>query len=90
MGVSIAQAGLADIFFWAGDWDRAVDLCKQVLPTNHVYEDRRDGRLWPGYGPAGVTRRCGRCSTRHTSWLLRPANCSGRPWWPPPGPKLTG
>ncbi len=59
MGVLIAQAGLAEIYFWAGEWDRTVDLCKPVLSSNRVERvlgmvvlarvraRRRDPEVWP-------------------------------------------
>jgi DNA-binding CsgD family transcriptional regulator/tetratricopeptide (TPR) repeat protein len=31
-----AQADLAQLCFWAGDWDSAVDLCKPARASNHV------------------------------------------------------
>ncbi|HXW79652.1 MAG TPA: AAA family ATPase [Acidimicrobiales bacterium] len=54
-----AQANLAEIYFWAGDWDRAAALCKPVLASNHVSRiqamvylarvraRRRDPEVWP-------------------------------------------
>jgi DNA-binding CsgD family transcriptional regulator/tetratricopeptide (TPR) repeat protein len=54
-----AQSSLAAVLFWAGDWDRAVELCKPVLGSNHVTRiqamvvlariraRRRDPEVWP-------------------------------------------
>jgi DNA-binding CsgD family transcriptional regulator len=54
-----AQSNLAEICFWAGDWDRAVDLCKPLLASNlvsrigamvvlaRIRARRRDPEVWP-------------------------------------------
>jgi DNA-binding CsgD family transcriptional regulator/tetratricopeptide (TPR) repeat protein len=54
-----AQADLAEICFSAGDWDRAVELCKPALASNNVFRilamvvlariraRRRDPEVWP-------------------------------------------
>jgi len=53
------QSNLADFSFWAGEWDRAAELCKPVLASNHVSRiasmvvlariraRRRDPEVWP-------------------------------------------
>ncbi len=54
-----AQSNLAEICFWAGEWDRAVELCKPVVASNHmsriaamvvlarIRARRRDPEVWP-------------------------------------------
>jgi DNA-binding CsgD family transcriptional regulator/tetratricopeptide (TPR) repeat protein len=54
-----AQSNLVEISFWAGEWDRATELCKAVLASNHVTRitamvvlgriraRRRDPEVWP-------------------------------------------
>jgi DNA-binding CsgD family transcriptional regulator/tetratricopeptide (TPR) repeat protein len=54
-----AEANLAEISFWAGEWDRAARHCKSVLASNHVSRisamvvlariraRRRDPEVWP-------------------------------------------
>ena len=56
---SPCQSNLAEMSFWAGEWDRAVRLCKPVLASNHVSRiaamvvlariraRRRDPEVWP-------------------------------------------
>jgi DNA-binding CsgD family transcriptional regulator/tetratricopeptide (TPR) repeat protein len=53
------QSNLAEMSFWAGEWDRAVALCKSVLASNHISRmaamavlariraRRRDPEVWP-------------------------------------------
>jgi DNA-binding CsgD family transcriptional regulator/tetratricopeptide (TPR) repeat protein len=54
-----AQSNVAEYSFWAGEWDRAVDLCKPVLASQQttrvaamvilarVRARRRDPEVWP-------------------------------------------
>jgi DNA-binding CsgD family transcriptional regulator/tetratricopeptide (TPR) repeat protein len=54
-----AQSNLAEISFWAGHWDRVVELSKPILASNHVSRitamvllariraRRRDPEVWP-------------------------------------------
>jgi tetratricopeptide (TPR) repeat protein len=50
-----AQSNLADMSFWAGEWNRAVELGKPVLASNDD-EDLRHGRAGPHTNPAAGSR----------------------------------